>query len=384
MKIGLLGLGVVGSGVMALLAERSDIQISRVLARRERPELGALQANSFEEILADPQIDTIVEVIGGMEPAHDYVLRALSAGKNVVSANKWMLSYNLETLLNASRASGARLLFSASVGGGIPYLHNLARLRCTDTIESVSGVVNGTTNLILDAMQTEDVDFADVLAQAQREGYAETDPSSDIDGLDARSKLCLMATVAFGKFVNPEDIQVEGIRRITSEDVAFFRKLDLICRLLVSAKRLENGKISAFVEPTLVAKTDAEASVCSNNNLIALYGRGMGRQAFFGQGAGKFPTAANVVLDLNDILLGVSPIRDTPISGHAEVDNSAERRYFVRTSARLGIPAKKLRGSAASNVYVTDPISIDRMHALAASLRLRDENLFFAGIRENN
>ena len=382
MKIGLLGMGVVGGGVMEQLAERADIQVKRVLARRPRPELGALQAQSFDEILTDPEIDTIVEVIGGMDPAYDNVLRSLQAGKNVVSANKWMLSYHLEELLSLAELRGVQLKYSASVGGGIPFLFNLARLRHADTVDAISGIVNGTTNLILDTMQTEDADFADVLARAQRAGYAEADPSADVDGLDARSKLCIAASLAFGQFLNPEEINVEGIRRITIQDVAAFRKLNRVCRLIVCAERLSGGKICAFVEPTLVAQTDPEASVHRNDNLISLIGRRVGLQSFFGQGAGRNPTAANVVADLNDIATGVCQLSSASISGHALIDNSlCEHRYFVRTKSRLSIPAEKLRGAGDSSLYLTYPISVSRMHALAASLRMRDENLFFAGVR---
>lgn len=382
MKIGLLGMGVVGSGVMEQLAGRQDIQVKRVLTRRPRPELGALWTGSFDEILSDPEIDTIVEVMGGMDPAYDDVLRALQAGKNVVTANKWMLSYHLEELRTVAQLRGVQLKFSASVGGGIPYLYNLVRLRHVDTIDAVYGIVNGTTNLILDTMQTGGADFAEVLAQAQRAGYAEADPSADIDGLDARSKLCIASSLAFGKYVDPETINVEGIRRITRQDVSAFRKLGLVCRFIAHAERVSMGKICAFVEPTLVHFNEAEASVHRNDNLISLIGRRVGLQSFFGQGAGKNPTAANVVLDLDAILSGSSPLAGAPIAGHAEIDNSQrEHRYYVRTTSRLSVPAEKLRGNSDTNLYLTYPMSIDRMHALAASIRMRDQSLFFAGVR---
>lgn len=375
-------MGVVGSGVMEQLAERTDIEIQRIMTRCPRPELGARWTGSFDEILADPEIDTIVEVMGGMDPAYDNVLRALQAGKNVVTANKLMLSYHLEELGTIAQLRGVALKFSASVGGGIPYLYNLARLRHADRIEAISGIVNGTTNLILDTMQTGDADFATVLAQAQRAGYAEADPSADIDGLDARSKLCIASSLAFGKYADPEAISVEGIRRITRLDVSAFRKLGMVCRLIVHAERVSEDKICAFVEPTLVRFNDAEAAVHRNDNLIRLIGRRVGLQSFFGQGAGKNPTAANIVLDLDDILTNTSPLANAPVSGHIGIDNSQrEHRYYVRTTSRLSVPAEKLRGSGDANLYLTYPISVDRMHALAASIRMRDQSLFFAGIR---
>ncbi len=381
MKIGLLGIGVVGSGVKEQLSQRKDMQLKYILTRRNRPELGALQTESFETILHDSEVDTVVEVMGGMEPAHDYVLRALNAGKNVVTANKWMLSYHLRELLEAARAHGASLRFSASVGGGIPYLFSVIRLRQTDSIHAISGIVNGTTNLILDTMQSENVDFAQVLAQAQQEGYAEADPSADIDGIDARSKLCLSAALAFGKYVSPDAVHTEGIRRITASDVAEFKKMNLVCRLIASAALSDDGKIAAYVEPTLVSPCDLEASVRRNNNLITLVGQYVGTQSFFGQGAGKHPTAANVMLDLNDIQANAYPITADLISGTAQIDNSAcKHRYYVRTKAHLDVPAEK----TGENIYRTEPISVADMHSLAASLRKSDSDCFFAGIREAN
>ena len=382
MKIGLLGIGTVGSGVLEQLAGNPDVAVKRILVRRERPELGAQATQHFEDILNDPEIDTIVEVMGGMQPAFDYVLRALQAGKNVVTANKLMLSYHFEELLTAARASGVQLRFDASVGGGIPFLYNLMRTSRADTIRSLFGIVNGTTNLILDTMQTSGAEFADVLAQAQRAGYAEADPTSDIDGLDARSKLCISASVAFGRYINPEEISVAGIRNISREDVMTFKRLGYVCRLLVRAERISDDRICAFIEPTLLGPGEQESAVRRNDNLIAMVGQRVGLQYFFGQGAGKDPTAFSVVMGLWDILHGVDPMAGRLPEGRAAVDNSPlAHRYYVRTTSRLGITAEKLRGGGDSNIYLTAPMPVDRMHALAATLRMRDPNLFFAGVR---
>ena len=382
MKIGLLGIGTIGTGVREHLAGRDDISIKRILVRRDHPELGALATFHYEDILFDPEIDTVVELMGGMQPAFDYVLSALKAGKNVVTANKLMLSYHFEELLAAAQQTGAQLKIDASVGGGIPYLFNLMRSGRADTIRSLSGIVNGTTNLILDTMQINGSEFADVLAQAQRAGYAEADPSADIDGIDARSKLCISASIAFRRFICPDDIAVSGIRNITREDIQSIKKLGYVCRLLVRAERIDDNRICAFVEPTLLNPNEPEATVHRNDNLIGLVGHYVGQQYFFGQGAGKDPTAFAVVLGLTDILNGVRPLKDRAPSGYAVVDNShLAHRYYVRTTSRLSIDAEKLRGGGDSNLYLTAPMPVDRMHALAASLRMRDPNLFFAGVR---
>ena len=382
MKIGLLGIGTIGTGVREHLAGRDDISIKRILVRRDHPELGALATFHYEDILFDPEIDTVVELMGGMQPAFDYVLSALKAGKNVVTANKLMLSYHFEELLAAAQQSGVLLKIDASVGGGIPYLFNLMRSGRADTIHSLFGIVNGTTNLILDTMQLNGSEFSDVLAQAQRAGYAEADPSADIDGIDARSKLCISASIAFRRFVLPDDIAVSGIRNITREDIQVFKKLGYVCRLLVRAERIDADHICAFVEPTLLNPSEPEATVHRNDNLIGLVGEYVGQQYFFGQGAGKDPTAFAVVLGLTDILNGVRPLLGHEPQGYAAVDNSRlAHRYYVRTTSRLSIAAEKLRGHGDANLYLTAPMPVDRMHALAASLRMRDPNLFFAGVR---
>jgi len=382
MKIGLLGIGTVGSGVRRHLEKRDDISIKKILVRCDRPDLGDLATFSFDDILNDPEIQTVVEVMGGLDPAYDYVLRALRAGKNVATANKLMLSYRMPELLAAARESGAMLKIDASVGGGIPYLFNVMRTSRADTVRSLFGIVNGTTNLILDTMQTNGADFSDVLAQAQRAGFAEADPSADIDGIDARSKLCVAASIAFRRFIDPEDVAMAGIRTITLDDVHLFRKLGYVCRLLVRAERVDENRICAFVEPTLLAPSEPEATVRRCDNLIGMVGEYVGQQYFFGQGAGMDPTASAVVLGLTDILGGVRLLEDIEFKGRVAVDNShLAHRYYVRTTSRLSIPAEKLRGGGDYNCYLTAPMPVDRMHALAASLRLRDPGLFFAGIR---
>jgi len=382
MKIGLLGIGTVGAGVREQLADRDDISIKKILVRRDIPELGDQATYHFEDILNDPEIETVVEVIGGIHPAYDYAMSALRAGKNVVTANKLMLSYHFEELLAAAVENNVHLKIDASVGGGIPYLFNLMRSGRADVIHSLFGIVNGTTNLILDTMQTSGADFDDVLAQAQRAGYAEADPSADIDGIDARSKLCVASSIAFGRFLNPEDIAVAGIRHITREDVQVFKKLGYTCRLLVRSEDLGEGRVCAFVEPTLLGPSEPEASVRRNDNLIGLVGRNCGQQYFFGQGAGRNPTAFAVVLGLTDILRNDHAMNGRLPAGRAVVDNSQlAHRYYVRTTSRLSISAEKLRGTGDVNCYLTAPMPVDRMHALAASLRMRDPDLFFAGVR---
>ena len=196
MIIGLLGLGTIGSGIYEHLLKRDDIHVKRILELRRHPGLEALETSDFNEILNDPEIDTVVELIGGMEPAHTFTVQALKAGKNVVSANKLMLSHHMEEILTLAREKGVQYRYDASVGGSIPFLYNLMRHRGADRLTAISGIVNGTTNLILDIMQTSDRGFDDVLQEAQRLGYAEANPSADIDGIDAMCKIAIASAVA--------------------------------------------------------------------------------------------------------------------------------------------------------------------------------------------
>lgn len=379
MKIGLLGLGTIGSGIYEHLARRDDIQVKRILELLRHPGLEHLETSDFGEILNDPEIDTVVELIGGMEPAHTFTVQALKAGKNVVSANKLMLSHHMEEILTLARDMGVQYRYDASVGGSIPFLYNLMRYRGADRLVALSGIVNGTTNLILDIMQTEGRAFDDVLAEAQRKGYAEANPAADVDGIDAMCKLCIASAVAYQKYVRPEAVDTEGIRNIDAGDIIRFKQMGRVCRLIARSALNPDGSVSAFVEPTLVPEGAQEAAVRLNNNAITVTGEYFGDHTFVGQGAGKDPTAFAVELGLRDILDSVSPRLNPIPDGYANVDNAAAaHRYYVRTAAPLGIAAKALGEGA----YVTEPISVRAMHDLSKELRKADPGLFFAGIVE--
>ena len=271
---------------------------------------------------------------------------------------------------------------SASVGGGIPYLHNLLRARRVDAIRWVGGIVNGTTNLILDTMQTEGAGFEHALSEAQRLGYAEADPSSDIDGIDARSKLTISMNIAFGGVADTHLVPTEGIGRLTSADVALFKRMGRVCRFLAHAQRFGDGAVCASVEPTLVEADAPEAAVRKNDNMISFEGEYVGVQRFFGQGAGKFPTAYAVVEDLADV--AAHPGRSHLRAGEAPLSLDArriERRYYLRTSAPVELEADVLGDVGNAKAYLTAPVCVMDMHALAARLRRADEGAFFAAVR---
>ena len=383
MNIGLLGMGAIGSGVFEQLAAREDITVRRVLDKRKIEGVESLLTTDIAEILGDPEIDTVVELMGGNEPAHRFVLEAMRAGKNVVSANKLMIAGNLKELLDTAQQMGVSFRFSASVGGSIPYLVNLLRARRADRLTRVMGIVNGTTNLILDTMQTTGESFDQVLKQAQAAAYAEADPSADIDGIDARSKIAIAASLAFDAHVRPENVLTAGIRYIRAEDVELFRKKGWVCRLIARAERFEGDRVTAFVEPTLVTPESPFASVYRNDNLICMNGKRFGQQSFSGQGAGKSPTAYAVVNDLIDTMYSPqylpfsSELRDLP------VDNGLIRRcYYLRTSACVEIPGETLAAKNGFCAYVTQPMPVQRMHTLAKELQKQDPSLFLAGISD--
>ena len=381
MIIGLLGLGTIGSGIYEHLQKRGDIRVKRILELKRHPGLEHLETSDYGEILNDPEIDTVVELIGGMEPAHTFTVQALKTGKNVVTANKLMLSHHMEELLELARENGVQYRYDASVGGSIPFLYNLARHRSADTLTALSGIVNGTTNLILDIMQTAGSDFDAVLRQAQAEGYAEANPSADIDGIDAQCKLSIASAVAYGMYVRPEDIDTEGIRHITGEDIQHFRRMDRVCRLIARSQLVDEGVITASVSPALLPADSTEAAVHMNNNTISVTGKYFGQHVFQGQGAGKDPTAFAVELGLRDILDGITDRMIPHPSGYARVDNAkAGGRYYLRTSAPLDVQAEPLGECAGGTAYITAPMSVRAMHDMAVKLRTQDEKLFFAAI----
>ena len=380
MNIGLLGFGVVGGGVWELAADRQDVNVKRVLLRRPKDGLpAAVTTMDINDILCDDTIDTVVEVMGGLHPAYEYVTAAMERGKHVVTANKALVAAYYRELTALARKKGVALRCTAAVGGGIPWLVNLSRVKRLDTVCEVGGIMNGTTNFIMDAMHKSPVSFADILKEAQALGYAEADPSADIDGDDIRRKLCISANIAFDAVLDEAAIPTFGIRTVTAADIAAFQAHGFVCKLLATAQASEGG-ICAFVEPTLVDKSEPEAAVPANYNLITYTAERIGRQSFFGQGAGRFPTAANVVQDCLTILAGDRSFY-TDKAGAAVLDGSAEAHpYYVRTAA----PDDFLRGVTADDWgggVITGAVNTYDMLAWAKRQLAVDPACFIAGIR---
>ena len=376
MKIGLLGAGTIGFGVCEIVEKMPQLEIVKVLDRRDIPGLEGKLTKDAEDILGDPNIDTVVELLGGVEPARTWALRALKSGKNVVTANKLMVSESLTELLSAAKESGASLRFSAAVGGGIPYLFNLLRARRVDDITEVGGILNGTTNYMLDLMSTQGIGYAEALKLAQDAGYAEADPTADVSGGDTKCKIMLSSCIAWDGLVNKADILCEGITAVSKADIDIIGARGYACKLLASAKKCEGG-ISCYVEPTLVRRDTVIGSIALVENMAMFVGVNAGPQRFTGAGAGRYATAYAVVNDLIDVEKNPDAFAFSISGGKLAVDNSAEKHcYMVRG---LDIPgAEKI----AEGVYITGEIAVSEMHRMAAEARGVGKDVFFAGIRD--
>ena len=329
MKIGLLGFGVVGKGVYEITCAREDMQVTKVLCLEDISLPDAEAVKDFKEILNDESIDTVVEAMGGLHPAYEFVRAAIEAGKNVVTSNKALVCTFYDELLPLAQSKGVKFRSTAAVGGGIGWLSELERARRVQTIRQVGGIMNGTCNYILDNMTRKGLNYDDVLKQAQKLGYAEANPSTDVDGIDTWHKVILSANIAFGVTLDKNTVPVAGIRNIQAQDVENFKAHGLVCKLISTGKRTETG-YAAYVQPTLVAEGEPEAAVPMNYNLITFLGDTSDRMSFYGQGAGRYPTAYNVVQDLVDVLEGKGFY--APYGETVAADNTEKLTWYVRGS----------------------------------------------------
>lgn len=304
MRIAILGFGTVGKGVFEIIKENglSDIDVVKILKPRSHNDLSMyadLKFTTFEDIINDESIDTIVECMGGITDAYNYVKTAIEKGKNVVTSNKMLVATYYDELIELSKRKGVYFLFEASVGGGVPWIENLMRVSFVDTISGYKGIINGTTNYILDKMTSEGLDFDIVLKEAQDLGYAEKDPSSDIDGDDVLYKNIISANVASRKSFDIKSVKKFGIRNIKKEDIDYFNENGYICKLIAEYDAKNNFLI---VIPELFSKKYQIANVSKNYNHMDLYCKTEGTLSFEGQGAGKLPTAHSIIQDLFRII----------------------------------------------------------------------------------
>ena len=313
-KIGLLGSGTVGSGVIKVLEmnrrqimERvgASIELKAVLVRdmaKKRPYLKGIRlTDRIDEILGDEEIDVVVELMGGIHPAKEYMLRAMEAGKSVVTANKDVVAQFGKEMFDMAQARGVDFLFEASVGGGIPIITPLKQCLTANRITEILGIVNGTTNYMLTQMMEHGKSYEAALKEAQEKGYAEANPSADVDGLDAARKAAILASIAFNTRIQLEDVSVEGIARITSEDIDYAKDLGYVIKLLAVGKNEPELGIDVRVHPVLLPQSHPLAAVNGVYNAIFVRGNAIGEAMFYGQGAGSLPTASAVVSDIIDV-----------------------------------------------------------------------------------
>lgn len=386
MKSAILGFGTVGSGAYEVLAHSSvKVDVKRILDIKSDPLVANKITSDINDIINDSEIETVAETMGGLHPAYEYVTAAMRAGKNVVSSNKKLVATYYEELVRLAEENNVYFRFTASAGGGIPWLSNIINRASTEKILKIQGIINGTTNYILDSMQTNGADFADVLAEAQNLGYAERDPSSDIDGEDVKFKCALSASCAFGVHICESEIPTLSLRTVKKDDLKYAEKMGMCIRYMAFAADKGNGVYSAYVEPALISSGSLESAVHLNNNLVSLFGEYSGRLSFFGQGAGKYPTGAAVASDIVDI--AKEKISSVFCNGKGTVDNSAEfNRYFIRTSSKIDSIVDIAETSEEDNgVYyiITREISVADIHNIAKEVKEKDENAFFAGIHAN-
>ena len=373
MRIGLLGFGVVGRGVYELTAAREDMQVAKVVCLEDVTLPDAEVTRDFQSILNDDSIDTVVEAMGGLHPAYEFVRAAMEAGKHIVTSNKALVATFYDELMPLAQEKGLSFRCTAAVGGGIGWLSELERSRRAQKLEQIRGIMNGTFNYVLDSMARLGLDYGEALKQAQSLGYAEANPSTDVEGIDTWHKTILSANVAFGISVNREQVPVCGIDKILAEDVAAFAEHGMVCKLIGAATRGETG-ISACVQPTLFAKGTLEAAVPANYNLITFRGESSGIMSFYGQGAGRYPTAYNVVQDCVDLLEGKGFY--SPYGEKTEVSNQEEMCYYVRGEEDAWL-AEHTREHWGSGV-ITDLVPVQQIH----SWRKAHPNAFLAALPE--
>ncbi|MDN4525522.1 homoserine dehydrogenase [Fictibacillus fluitans] len=375
-SVGLLGLGTVGSGVVRMVEGHQEellhrvgcpVYIKRVLVQnldKERscnikPELLTSRA---DEVVKDPEIDVVIEVIGGIERAREYILQALSNKKHVITANKDLMALHGAELLSAAEENGCDLFYEASVAGGIPIIRTLVDGLASDRITKMMGIVNGTTNYILTKMDKENLTFEEVLKEAQELGYAEADPTSDVEGIDAARKMAILASLGFSMNIHLDDVEVKGISSITSEDLEYARQFGYTMKLIGNAKK-DNGKVEVSVEPTLLPDSHPLAAVQNEYNAVYIYGEAVGETMLFGPGAGQLPTATSIVSDLvavvRNMRLGVNgrSVVAPQFDKQLKKDDEISGKYFYR----LHVKDEAGTFSALTSVFAQNEVSLEKL-----------------------
>lgn len=407
--VGLLGCGTVGQGIMKLIQDKSDLYAYRTHARpvvskvlvntldKPRQHVSAeLLTTQADEILDDPDIQVVLEAMGGLEPARSYLLRAIHSGKHVVTANKALIATHGQEIFDAALTAGVGVYYEAAVAGGIPIIQTLKRSLASNQVKSVYGIINGTTNYILSAMTEAGRDFEDVLSEAQDKGFAEADPTDDVEGFDAAYKLAILSSLMYNRQIDVKRIHRAGIRRIAAADIEYAKQFGYTIKLLAIAKQNEHG-IDARVHPTMIPCNHPLASVNGAYNALLLQGDAVGDLMFYGQGAGMMPTASSMVSDLLNILADIDAPPNLLMScqaGEAPAEFSPPEhvidRYYLRLQAedRSGVLGelgqwlgqedisihtltqyKHKQPGSAEIVLITHPVSEQRLRQAMGKIR---------------
>lgn len=418
-NIGLLGCGTVGTGVVKLLLEKRNtyahrighpIQLKKILVRSlEKAHQTGFDPDLFtqdaQEVLADPEIDIVVELMGGIEPAKEYILNALASGKHVVTANKALVALHGTELFECAEANQVSLYLEAAVAGGIPIIQTIKRSLIANQVHSLYGIINGTTNFILSKMSDEGSAFETVLKEAQAKGFAEADPSSDVGGFDAQYKLGILSSLIFGKRIQVDEIHRVGIEHISPRDIELGHQFGYTIKLLAVAKQSQ-GAFEARVHPTMIPSEHPLASVGGAFNAILMQGDAVGDMMFYGQGAGQMPTASAVVSDILNIASEIDIPPNILMSGlhHGQVDlklseveSLSQNSYFIRilTEDKPGVLGQmgtllgqegvsiktciqeKVEDDQAELIFITHPVAearlrpaISHLHKLSSTRKI--------------
>ena len=397
-KMAIMGAGTVGGGVYKLLQMRknemmqragTDIEISKILVKsisETRKDVDAsLLTENFEDIINDDSIQIVVEVMGGIEPARTFIRRCLNAGKSVVSANKDLIAVHGRELLDAAKENNVDFMFEASCAGGIPIIRSLKQSLVDYDITEIMAIVNGTTNYILTKMEQEGMEFDEALAKATELGYAEADPTADIEGLDAGRKMAIMGSIGFHSRIVFDDVYTEGITHITSKDIKYAKDMDCVIKLLGIARNTPTG-IEVRVHPTLINKEHPMASVNDVFNAVFVHGDAVDDTMFYGRGAGEMPTASAVVGDVIEVArninggclgrFGCTCFKELPIKSIGDIESKYFMRMIVSDCAGvLGNVASILGNNHVSiEKIIQKPAGCDKAEIVAITDSVQEKN----------
>ncbi len=394
MNIAVMGYGTVGSGVVEIINKKDlGLNIKYILDLRDFPgdENEALFTKDFNDILNDESVGIVVETMGGLTPAFDFISKCLCAGKHVVTSNKELVAERGLDLLSIAKEHNVNFMFEASVGGGIPIIRPISVCLVANDIKSVNGILNGTTNFILTRMITDNMSFETALKIAQDKGYAEKDPTADIEGHDACRKICILAALCFGHHVYPNEVHCEGISKITLDDVSYVSNAGDSIKLIGTAQKLKDGRLYMIVSPAVVKSTSQLSAVSDVFNAVCVNGDATGEVVMYGKGAGRLPTASAVVadvMDCNSHLTTRRPIDwEPPIENNIVDYRTIPNEYYIRLNcnkselSRLGAEFGQLkvlwREDAPEDelAFITEPFTENDIRAKLDKLGLSAQSL---------